>query len=152
MKNLKGRAVWLIEQMCVGSKPHQAMMQLGLGNPRKSPSSRLCRKPPMQCIAVKLSNWSLSHEIQLHLLCNIWSGCLYFTSWAMYKQEAKDQLYCLRLDQYLHKRAALWCDVQGPLAKAQVEAFLDDHPDFIESYVLRKVERWVRVIFANLKL
>ena len=42
--------------------------------------------------------------------------------------------------------------MQGPLAKAQVEAFLDDHPDFIESYVLRKVERWVRVIFANLKL
>ena len=43
-------------------------------------------------------------------------------------------------------------NVQGPLAKAQVEAFLDDHPDFIESYVLRKVERWERVIiFTNLK-
>ena len=42
--------------------------------------------------------------------------------------------------------------MQGPLAKAQVEAFLDDHPDFIESYVLRKVERWERVIiFTNLK-
>ena len=41
-------------------------------------------------------------------------------------------------------------DVQGPLAKAQVEAFLDDHPDFIESYVLRKVERWVVKVRSNL--
>jgi len=41
-----------------------------------------------------------------------------------------------------HKEEALDClGLEGPLAKAQVEAFLDDHPDFIESYVLRKVER-----------
>jgi len=39
-----------------------------------------------------------------------------------------------------HKEEPLEC-LEGPLAKAQVEAFLDDHPDFIESYVLRKVER-----------
>jgi len=31
--------------------------------------------------------------------------------------------------------------LEGPLGKAQVEAFLDDHPDFMESYVLRKVDR-----------
>ena len=41
-------------------------------------------------------------------------------------------------------------NVQGPLAKAQVEAFLDDHPDFIESYVLRKVERWDVKVRSNL--
>ena len=35
--------------------------------------------------------------------------------------------------------------VQGPLGKAQVEAFLDDHPDFMESYVLRKVDRFVEI-------
>ena len=31
--------------------------------------------------------------------------------------------------------------MQGPLVNLQVEAFLDDHPDFAESYVLRKVKR-----------
>lgn len=66
----------------------------------------------------------------------------------MYKQQAKDKLYCPRLGQYLQSGGSITLIqifVQGPLGKAQVEAFLDDHPDFMESYVLRKVDRFVEI-------
>ena len=68
----------------------------------------------------------------------------------MYKQRAKDKLYCPRLGQYLQSGGSITFIfdpnvAQGPLGKAQVEAFLDDHPDFMESYVLRKVDRFVEI-------
>ena len=36
----------------------------------------------------------------------------------MCKQQAKDKLYCLRLHQYLHKRAVLWSECAGPSCKS----------------------------------
>jgi hypothetical protein len=39
---------------------------------------------------------------------------------------------------------------QGPLMRLQIESYLDDNPDFTESYVLRKVgrktiEKWLQL-------
>ena len=49
-------------------------------------------------------------------------------------------IFTIRREHYFDPNVA-----QGPLGKAQVEAFLDDHPDFMESYVLRKVDRFVEI-------
>jgi len=43
---------------------------------------------------------------------------------------------------------------EGPLMRLQIEAFLDDNPEFAESYVLRKtsrktIEKWLKLHSAK---
>ena len=66
----------------------------------------------------------------------------FFSLSIIYKvQIVSKEFWGINLNINYSKHSFIGIFIQGPLLRLQIEAYLDDHPDFLDSYVPRKVKR-----------